>query len=108
MLTGVEIPATERLRRPEALLDRLDKGQLRRPCLEGRQREVLVGQSAQIRPLIKMLLALDLHSEEFGRLTAAYSSAREPRKPVSDPVYREVTRSVDIPPTATGSAIRHD
>jgi hypothetical protein len=36
---------------------------LRAPCLAARQREVLVTQSAQVRPLVKMLLALDLRSD---------------------------------------------
>jgi hypothetical protein len=54
VLAGIEVPATERLSAVEALLDRLDKGQLRAPCLAARQREILVRMSAQIRPLLKI------------------------------------------------------
>ena len=66
VLAGAEVPATERLGALKLLLDRLDTGQLRAPCLAVRQREVLVGMSAQIRPLLKMLLTLDLRSEDSG------------------------------------------
>ena len=63
ILAGVDIPMAERIGTIESLLGQLDNGMLRAPCLAARQREVLVTQSAQIRPLVKMLLALDLGSD---------------------------------------------
>ncbi|MGH8322905.1 MAG: Tn3 family transposase, partial [Steroidobacteraceae bacterium] len=69
-LADTEIPVADRLTAIEALLGRLDAGTLRPSCLAGRQREVLVEQSSQIRPLIKMLLALDLSSDEGDRWPA--------------------------------------
>ena len=76
VLAGVDAPAAERLGAVEALLDRLDKGQLKAPCLAARQREILAGQSAQIRPLIGMLLALDLRSDEPARWHALLDTWR--------------------------------
>src|ERR1017187_253322 len=58
-----DIPMSQRMGAIESLLGQLDSGALRAPCLAARQREVLVTQSAQGRPLVKMLLALDLRSE---------------------------------------------
>jgi hypothetical protein len=58
-----DIPMAQRMGAIESLLGQLDSGALRAPCLAARQREVLVTQSAQVRPLVKMLLALDLRSE---------------------------------------------
>jgi len=63
ILAGVDTPMAERIGAIESLLGQLDSGALRAPCLAARQREVLVTQSAQIRPLVKMLLALDLRSD---------------------------------------------
>jgi hypothetical protein len=76
VLAGVDAPAAERLGAVEALLDRLDKGQPKAPCLAARQREILAGQSAQIRPLIGMLLALDLRSDEPARWHALLDTWR--------------------------------
>lgn len=70
ILASTDIPMAERMKSIEALLGQLDGGTLRAPCRASRQREVLVTQSAQIRPLVKMLLALDLHSEEPGQWSA--------------------------------------
>jgi hypothetical protein len=67
VLAGADVPVAERLGAIEVLLRRLDTGTLRAPCLAARQREVLVGQCAQIRPLIRMLLSLDLRSDESDR-----------------------------------------
>ena len=66
-LADSDSPAAARLSAIEALLGRLDAGALRPSCLAARQREVLVEQSSQIRPLIKMLLSLDLGSDEGDR-----------------------------------------
>jgi Domain of unknown function (DUF4158) len=63
ILAGVDIPMAQRMGAIESLLGQLDSGALRAPCLAARQREVLVTQSAQVRPLVKMLLALDLRSD---------------------------------------------
>jgi hypothetical protein len=76
VLAGVDVPPAGRLGAVETLLGRLDSGQLRAPCLAARQREVLVGQSTQIRPLIKMLLALDLRSDESERWPALLDTWR--------------------------------
>jgi len=67
VLAGADVPVAERLGAIEVLLRRLDTGTLRAPCLAVRQREVLVGHCAQIRPLVKMLLSLDLRSDESER-----------------------------------------
>ena len=48
----------------KVLLTDLDTGKLKRPSVAALQREILVGQTAQIRPLVKALVALDLHSSE--------------------------------------------
>ena len=63
ILAGVDIPMAQRIEAIESLLGQFDGGTLRAPCLAARQREVLVTQSTQIRPLVKMLLALDLRSD---------------------------------------------
>jgi TnpA family transposase len=47
-----------------SLLGDLDAGRLKPKSLATRQREILVGQIAQIRPLLKAYLALDLRSHE--------------------------------------------
>jgi hypothetical protein len=48
----------------KALLSELDTGKLKRPSLASLQRDILIGQTAQIRPLVKTLLALDLCSAQ--------------------------------------------
>ena len=55
-----ETSPMDRLAAIEALLTALDAGRLRPPCLAARQRDLLSARSSQIRPLLKMLLGLDL------------------------------------------------
>ena len=57
--------AVDQLNKIKALLGQYDEGRLKAPCVAARQREVLVAQARQIRPLLKMLLALDLRREEL-------------------------------------------
>jgi hypothetical protein len=64
ILSRADVPAEERVEAIQRLLRQLNSGTLRAPCLAPRQREVLVSQSAQIRPLIKMLLALELRCDQ--------------------------------------------
>ena len=54
----------DRLAAIEALLVELDAGALRPPCLAVRQRELLSARGSQIRPLLRMLLSLDLRSDD--------------------------------------------
>ena len=61
--------AENRLASITALLADFDAGQLRPKTIASRQRELLVGQVAQIRPLLKILLALNLRSRETDRWT---------------------------------------
>ena len=49
----------------KAMLGQFDSGTLKPPCLAVRQREILVSQTSQIRPLLKMMLALDVKGEEL-------------------------------------------
>ena len=49
----------------KALLGQYDAGRLELPCIAVRQREILVTQTGQIRPLVKMLLALDLKHNQL-------------------------------------------
>ncbi len=50
-----------------SLLADLDAGRLKPKSIAARQREILVGQIAQIRPLLKAYLGLDLRSREADR-----------------------------------------
>ena len=54
----------ERLATITSLLADLDAGRLRPKSIAARQRDILIGQIAQIRPLLKSYLALDLRSRE--------------------------------------------
>jgi hypothetical protein len=59
--------ADDRIVSITALLADLDAGRLRPKTIAARQRKILAGQGAQIRPLLKILLALDLRSREADR-----------------------------------------
>jgi TnpA family transposase len=57
----------ERIATITSLLADLDAGRLKPKTIAARQRDILVGQIAQIRPLLKAYLALDLRSREADR-----------------------------------------
>ena len=57
----------ERIATITSLLADLDAGRLKPKSIAARQRDILVGQIAQIRPLLKAYLALDLRSREADR-----------------------------------------
>ena len=71
------IPADERIATITSLLADLDAGRLRPKSIAARQREILVGQISQIRPLLKACLALDLRSRESGRWSALIEEWRQ-------------------------------
>ena len=54
----------ERIATITSLLADLDAGRLKPKSIAARQRDILIGQIAQIRPLLKSYLALDLRSHE--------------------------------------------
>jgi TnpA family transposase len=103
-LADTETPVAERLSAIESLLGQLDAGTLRAPCLAARQREVLVEQCSQIRPLIKMLLELDLESDEGGRWRVLLDAWRW--------AYRQdldyVTKEMCPPESRAWAALRGD
>jgi len=57
----------ERIATITSLLADLDAGRLKPKSIAARQRKILVGQIAQMRPLLKAYLALDLRSREADR-----------------------------------------
>ena len=67
MVAGETDPdrAADQVNQIKALLGQFDAGKLKGPCVAARQREILLTQSGQIRPLLKKLLALDLKREEL-------------------------------------------
>ena len=68
-LEAKDLSPEERLAEIATLLADLDTGRLRPKTVAARQREILLGQVAQIRPLLRMRLALDLRSRESDRWT---------------------------------------
>jgi TnpA family transposase len=67
----------ERLSAITSLLADLDAGRLKPKSIAARQRDILVGQIAQIRPLLKAYLALDLRSRETDRWTVLIKEWRQ-------------------------------
>src|SRR6202453_2912351 len=66
-LAGASGSPDERIATITSLLADLDAGRLKPKTIAARQRDILVGQIAQIRPLLKAYLALDLRSREADR-----------------------------------------
>ena len=66
-LATASASSEERIATIISLLADLDAGRLKPKSIAARQREILVGQIAQIRPLLKAYLALDLRSREADR-----------------------------------------
>jgi Domain of unknown function (DUF4158) len=67
----------ERIATITSLLADLDAGRLKPISIAARQRDILVGQIAQIRPLLKAYLALDLRSREADRWTVLIKEWRQ-------------------------------
>jgi hypothetical protein len=67
----------ERIATIKSLLADLDAGRLKSRSIAARQRDILVGQIAQIRPLLKAYLALDLRSRETDRCTVLIKEWRQ-------------------------------
>jgi TnpA family transposase len=76
-LATTGLSAESRIADITALLGELDAGRLKPKSIAARQRELLVGQIAQIRPLLKALLALDLRSREADRWTVRIKAWRQ-------------------------------
>jgi hypothetical protein len=66
-LATASASSDERIATIASLLADLDAGRLKPKSIAARQREILAGQIAQIRPLLKTYLALDLRSREADR-----------------------------------------
>ncbi len=66
-LATASASSEERIATITSLLADLDAGRLKPKSIAARQREILVRQIAQIRPLLKAYLALDLRSREADR-----------------------------------------
>jgi hypothetical protein len=63
-LAAASASTEERIATITSLLADLDGGRLKPKSIAARQRDILIGQIAQIRPLLKSYLALDLRSHE--------------------------------------------
>jgi TnpA family transposase len=69
--------AEERIATITSLLADLDAGRLKPKSIAARQRDILVSQIAQIRPLLKAYLALDLRSREADRWSVLIKEWRQ-------------------------------
>ena len=106
IMARTDVPADARVGAVESLLGQLDSGTLRAPCLAARQREVLVSYSAQIRPLVQMLLALELRCDKtstWSRIllnwTIAYNQdldcVSERMRPTSSRAWTQLCQDTD-------------
>jgi TnpA family transposase len=76
-LADASASSEDRVATVTSLLADLDAGRLKSKSIAARQREILVGQIAQIRPLLKAYLALDLRSREAGRWPVLITTWRQ-------------------------------
>src|SRR5260370_39554574 len=76
-LAAASGPPEERIATITSLLADLDAGRLKPKSIAARSRDILVGQIAQIRPLLKAYLAVDLRSRAADRWPVRVKACRQ-------------------------------